>query len=210
MAFSVARKLSGRRPSKTRSPYAKSWTIAAPVSAANAHRLGEDARRRGDGAGVGRVVEVDGGDVVPRRLVPLRRPAAFGVEAERLEPRAGERDAGRVVGIAGIREQHAAAALGEHHRQLDERRLRSGHDRDLGLWIELDAVDGSVALGDRLPQRGQAAKRGVAVCPLLERHFGEALDDVGRRPDLGIPAAEIHERLPCCLRPPPLPGRGVR
>ena len=45
---------------------------------------------------------------------------------------------------------------------------------------------------DRLPQLGQAAKRGIAVGPMLGGDLREPLDHVRRRPDLGIATAEIH------------------
>src|SRR5947209_5629962 len=105
-APSAARKLSGRRPSKTRSPYAKSCTTAA-----------------------------------------------------------------------------------------HERRFRPRDDCDLPLGIELDPVDVSVALGDRVLELGQPTEGRVSVLVVVARGLDEAADDDFRRRNVGIAAAEIHERL---------------
>ena len=65
------------------------------------------------------------------------------------------------------------------------------------MRVELDAVDLRVARGDRLPQLGQAREGRVAVHRrgLLARGLGEGLDDVRRRRDVGIAAAEVDQRL---------------
>ena len=106
----------------------------------------------------------------------------------------GERHARRVVRVARVGKQHRRAALGEREAELDDRRLGSGSDRDLALGIELDAVLGRVAGGDRLPQRAQAAEGRVPVCARVPGRLGESLDDVGWRTDLGVAATQIEDR----------------
>jgi len=85
--------------------------------------------------------------------------------------------------------------LGEHERKLDDRGLGAGDDGNFRVGIELDAVVGSVPVGERLAQLRQAAKRRVSV---NIRPLGAAcqhLDNVRRRPGLRIPAPQIEERL---------------
>ena len=162
-------------------------------------RLGEHTGWGRDGGGVRGVVEVDGGDVVPRRTGPVG--AAVRGERQRDPLGAGQRDGGVVVGIAGIRQQDPVAALREHERELDERRRRPRQERDLALRIELDAVDGRVALRDRAPGRLQPREGRIAVDGggRLARRLDERLDDVRRRRHVGVAAADVdHVR----------PGRG--
>src|SRR5205807_8940229 len=74
---------------------------------------------------------------------------------------------------------------------LDDRGLRPGHDRDLALGVELDAVDVAVAAGDRLAQAWEAAEGRVAVHVRPGSRPLQRLDDVRRRADLRIAAAEV-------------------
>jgi hypothetical protein len=117
------------------------------------------------------------------------------VERQHPEPRSRHRDPRRVVRVAGVREDDGRPALGEREAELDDRGLRAGHDGDLALGVELDAVLRRVARGDRLAQTAQAAKGRVAVRPWIASGLRERLDDVGWGADLGIPAAQIEERL---------------
>ena len=115
--------------------------------------LVEDTGRRADRAGVRRVVEVQ------RRRLARKRGEVGRVRIGRVQPGpldacAGERYAGVVVGVAGIGEHDLAAAVGEHECELRDGRLRAGHDGDLPLRIELDSVERSVALRQRLLQLG--------------------------------------------------------
>jgi hypothetical protein len=104
-----------------------------------------------DGARVRGVVQVDGCDLVSRRAREVGLPVRTGVERYGLEPSPGERWPGGVVRIPRIRQHNGRAALGQHQRKLDDRRLRSRDDRELRVRIKLDAIDGPVALRDRLP-----------------------------------------------------------
>ena len=97
------------------------------------------------------------------------------------EPRAGERDAGRVVGIARVRKQHGRSALGGHEGQFDECRLRPGEDGHLVIGVEADAVDGRVPVRDRLLQLGQAAEGRVPVRAPVPDGGRELFDPVGDR-----------------------------
>ena len=148
-----------------------------------------------DRARVGGKVEEERGDVVARRSVEVGSPAGLAVERHVSGRGAGERRPGRVVRVVGVGEDDRLPALGSDERELADRRLRPGHDRDLGVRVELDAVDVAVPSRDRLPQRGQPAKRRVSVSRRLVRRLGERVDHVLRRPDLGIPAPEVDERL---------------
>ena len=107
----VARKLSGSRPSKTRSMYAASCDDRGARALGVGDRGLERAGRRADRARVRRVVEERGrrGPARRRSRAPSRRRG----RAAAAELGAGERDAGRVVGVAGIREQDRVAALRE-------------------------------------------------------------------------------------------------
>ena len=74
--------------------------------------------------------------------------------------------------------------------------LRARHDRDLALGIELDAVVGAVALGDRGAQVRVALERRVAVDgdrAGLERRLPQRRDRVGRRRQVGVAPAEVDE-----------------
>ena len=159
-----------------------------------------DRRREGalghaDRARVRGVVQEDAGDVVARRGGEVGRPARVAVERHVAGASRRERGPGRVIRVVRIREDDRRPALGEHERELADRRLRPRHDRDLGVRVELDAVELRVASRDRLAQRRQPAKRRVPVSRLLIRRLAERVDHVLRRPDLGVPAPEVDERL---------------
>ena len=154
-------------------------------------RLGRRAHR----TGVGRIVEIDGGDAVPRGAVEVGCPSVSGVERQRNDVGAGKRGARGVVGVARIREQKGGPPLGRHERCLDERRLRPRKDSDLTFGIEGDAVVGGVAAGDRGAEPRKPTERRVAVHGRPAGGFDEALDDMVGRTDLGIAAAEVDERL---------------
>ena len=102
-----------------------------------------------------------------------------------------------IVRVAGIGQRDRVAGSGDTERDLDQRGLRARDDGDLPVRIELDAVDVRVALGDRLAELGQAREGRVPVHRrgLLARGFDEGVDDVRRRRDVGIAAAEIDQRL---------------
>ena len=134
-------------------------------------------------------------DVVPWRRLPVRRPAELRVEAKQLQPRSGERDAGRIVGVAGVGEKNGAAALHEDERELDDRGLRPRNDRDFLVGVELHAVQGCVAIGDRAPQLRQAAKRRVPVRAAIPGGGRQALDHVRRWAHLRIAATEVDDGL---------------
>ena len=86
---------------------------------------------------------------------------------------------------------------GNTERDLDQRGLRARDDGDLAVRIELHAVDVGVALGNRLAELGQAREGCISVHGrrVLARGFDQGVDDVRRRRDVGITAAEIDERL---------------
>jgi hypothetical protein len=109
--------------------------------------------------------------------------------------RGGEGGAGGVVRVAGIRQQERAPAFDEHEGELDDRGLRARDHRDLAHGIELDAVHTPVALGNRLLQRGQAAKGRVSVAPLPPRGLRQPVEHVQWRPYLRISAREVDQRL---------------
>jgi DNA helicase TIP49 (TBP-interacting protein) len=81
--------------------------------------------------------------------------------------------------------------------EVDDRGLRARDDGDLALGLQVDAVRVGVAVGDRLLQGGEAGEGRVAVDARvgIARDLGEALDDVGRRPYLGVAAGEVYEWL---------------
>ena len=70
-----------------------------------------------------------------------------------------------------------------------------GDDGDLAGGIELHPVDVAVAGGDGLLQLGHPAELGVAVRAVVRGRALSRLDHVRGRPDLGVPAAEVDERL---------------
>ena len=119
-----------------------------------------------------------------------------GVEWHGREAGAGQRNARGVVGVVGVGQQNRVALLGERERQLGESGLRSRHDCDLGLGIDLDAVLAPITGGERLAAAPHPADRGVAVGAGVDSPFAECLDDVGRRADVGVAAAEVDERRP--------------
>ncbi len=156
----------------------------------------EGALGRADRAGVRGVVQEDGGDVVARRGGEVGRPAGRAVERHEPHASPGERGPGGVVGVVGVGEDDRRPALGEHERELADRSLRPRHDRDLGVRVELDAVERGVASRNRLAQRGQPPKGWVPVRGGLVRRRSESVDHVLRRPNLGIPASKVNEWLP--------------
>ena len=159
-------------------------------------RLGEDAGRSRDGGRVRGIVEVDRGDAFPRRA----RPVGAAVLAERERDPLGARQCDRrvVVGVAGIGQQDPLAALREHERELDERRRRPRQERDLALGVELDAVDGGVAVRDRLLRRREPREGRIAVDGgrRLARRFDQRLDHVWRRRHVGVAAADVDHVRP--------------
>ncbi len=186
----------GRRPSKTMSPYAKSWMTSAPVwfpysTAAAKVPSGTQTAHGLDGKLRKTAAMSSRGAASKSGAQPASRSSGtYPVAAP------GQRRPGRVVGVVGVGEDDRLPTLGRDERELADRRLRPGHDRDLGVRVELDAVDVGVASRDRLPQRGQPPKRRVPVSRRLVRRLGERVDHVLRRPDLGVPAPEVDERLP--------------
>ena len=157
------------------------------VGAVVARPPGEDAFRRDDGAGVRGVVQVERTSRCARELRPGRRerPSVASASATR----------GEVVRVAGVGEQDGVAALREHEAELDERGLRARHDGDLARGVELHAVDVAVARGDRLLQLRHARGTGVPVRAVVRGRALSRLDHVRGRPDLGVAAAEVDERL---------------
>ena len=174
--------------------YAASWTTAPPVRPAQRTAAVERAGGRTDRARVRRVVEVERRRV--GRLVQVGGPAGVGPERDGLELRARERRPGGIVGIERVGQQDPLPFVGQRQRELAERRLRARDDRDLALGIELDAVHVAVARRERLLRAGEAPDRGVAVHVGAGSALRQRLDDVRRRPDLGIAAAEVDERRP--------------
>ena len=152
--------------------------------------------RRADRAGVGGVVQEDGGDVLAGRLAEVGPPAGAAVERHVAGLSRRERRPGGVVGVVGVGQHDRRPALSEHERELADRSLRPRHDRDLGVRVELDSVERGVASRNRLAQRRQPTKRRVPVRGGVVRRRSERVDDVLRRPDLRIPAPKIDERLP--------------
>ena len=155
----------------------------------------ERALGHADRAGVGRIVQEDGGDVVAGRGGEVGRPARVPVERNVAGVSPGERGPGRVVGVVGVGQDDRRPALGKHERELADRSLRPRHDRDLGVGVELDAVERGVAIRNRLAQRGQPPKGRVPVRGRLVGRRSERFDHVLRRPHLRIPASKINERL---------------
>ncbi len=149
----------------------------------------EDAGMGADGAGVRGEVEVQPGG--GWKTVEIRLPAGGRIERDEPEIGTGQRDPGGVVGVVGVGEQDRPAALAQHQRQLEQGLLPAGHDGDLAVRVELDAVLGAVPAGDRLPERRQAVEGGIAVAVGAGRRLRQRLDDVRGRPRLGVAAAEI-------------------
>ena len=122
-------------------------------------RLLEGPVRRGDGSRVGRVVEVDGGDVLGGSLREVGRPAVPRIERDVGDVSPGERRPGRVVRVVRVGQHDRLPLLGEREAELDDRGLRPRDNRDLGVRIERHAVLEPVPVGEGRPQLGQAAKR---------------------------------------------------
>ena len=108
-----------------------------------ANRCLERAGRSADRARIRRVVEVERRR--RGRRIQVRRPAGVGLERHRLQPSARERETRGVVGVVRVGQQNRVAVVGERQRELDDRRLRAGDERDLPFRVELDAVDVAVA-----------------------------------------------------------------
>ena len=68
--------------------------------------------------------------------------------------------------------------------------------------VERDAVDGAVAVGDRLLGHGEAADRRVPWTSGRFAPAAERIDDVLRRARLRVAAAEVDERRPGPVAPP--------
>ena len=163
-------------------------------------RLLEESRRRAHGARVRRVVEVDGRRRrAPRRSrAPSRRPgraAAGRARRRRARPPTGSpgstdraagscRRAARATAPARRSPSSCPGRPRPRARGRARRRRRRGSARD------------------RLAQPRQPAERRVAVHVRPSRGGAQRLDDVRRRPDLGVPAAEVDDRRPL------LRGRG--
>jgi hypothetical protein len=101
----------------------------------------------------------------------------------------------RPVRVVRIGQDDGLTLVGEHERELDNRRLGARDDGDLGVRVELDSVVRAVAVGQSFPQLGKATKRRV---PVNVRPLGasrQCVDDVRWRPGLGISAPEINERF---------------
>ena len=142
----VARKLAGRRPSKTRSPYAKSCMTQDAIALRPANGLVEQALRGRCGRRVRRVVQV-------HRI-------GRGVEAaERHAGRTRERDGREVVGIAGVGQDDRAATLDRAERELHQSRLRARQHRHLAGGIQLDAVEIAIARSDRFLESRAGLRR---------------------------------------------------
>jgi hypothetical protein len=113
-----------------------------------ADRIGKDPLGGGQAGRVRGVVQVDGGRGRHRGEIGPR------LDRKRHHLCVGECGAGQVVGIAGVWQQQRRASLDDAERKLGERRLDSGHDRHLARGIELDSINGPVAVRDRLLELG--------------------------------------------------------
>ena len=163
----------------------------------------EGPRRLARRARVGGVVEDHERRALGAQRVEVGLPAGGGVERQRHRARAGEGDGGEVVGIAGVgqRDRLAGPRAGEHGEH--DPGLRPGHDRDLAVGIELDAVVGAVALGDRLAQLGAALERRVAVHAARRRELGlQRLERERRRRQVGVAAPEVDQARARAARAP--------
>jgi hypothetical protein len=133
-------------------------------------------------------------------------PACAGIEPQGHRRRARQGDAGEVVGIPGVRNEHRVTARGGGDRGEHDPRLRPRDDGDLALGVELDAVVGRVAARDRLARRRPPVEGRVAVHrgrPDLQRGRAQRLQRPSRRRQVGVPSPEVDE-----ARPGPRPGRG--
>ena len=160
-------------------------------------RLLEDTVRNARRERVGRVVQIERSRA-RRRGVPVR--SRVGAERKQLEFCVRERDGGAVVGIARVGEHDRVALLDARLRELHQPGFRAGQDRDLGRRIDLDAVQVAVARCDRLLQRRQPCEGRVAVRVRPPRRAVERLRDMRRRPDVGIAAPEVDQRLAVARR----------
>ncbi len=158
----VARKLSGARPSKTRSMYAASWTIAVPVRWAYATAASNEPGRRADRARVRRVVQVQrrgrrrGVEIGRPRRLPGRAGRARARLPRARRPRGSRGSTGRAAGSS-------RPAFGERHRRA--RRSRSScpararpRARDRARRRRRRGSG-----GDRLAQPPEPAERRVSV-----------------------------------------------
>ena len=173
-----------------------------PRPVAVGDRLLEQPGRGADGTGVRRVVQERGRR--RRRRVELGAPPRGRVERQQADVGARQRGARGIVGVVRVGQEDRVTSSGERGRELDDRRLRSRHDRDLAVRVDGRAVDGAVAFGDRLAQARKAPDRGVAVDIRAGGRRPEGLDHVRRRPDLGIAAPEVDDG-PAAVGAPPRP-----
>ncbi len=114
--------------------------------------------------------------------------------AERIGDRGGPREIDHrfVDGEAGVGIQDLGAGVAEHQRGERHRHLAAGHDDDLA-GRDLHAEPPRRVGGDRLAQRGDAARGRVAVVAVAEGP-ARGLDDVRRRREIGLADTEVDHR----------------
>jgi hypothetical protein len=83
--------------------------------------------------------------------------------------------------------------LGEHERELDNRRLGTRDYGDVGIRVELDAVVRAIAASEGLPQFRQPAERRVPMNVGPLDAACQCLDDVRRGPSFRVSTPEIDE-----------------
>ena len=130
-----------------------------------------------------------------RRIIEIHGVAGHVEVRERRHLRARQRDGREVVRVAGVGQDDRAAALDRAEGELHQAGLRPRQDGHLACRVELDAIQVAIARGDRLLQRRQAGEGRVAVDVRTGGGGRKRLDDVRRRPDLRVPAAEIDQGL---------------
>src|SRR5207302_9323425 len=97
---------------------------------------------------------------LPLELVDVEAEVIALAERDRHRSAAGQRDQRGIDRIAGVGDYHLHATLDQGKHGEEEHVLRAGdHDHLLGLDIYL--VPAPDPVGDRLPGRHQAARRGV-------------------------------------------------
>ena len=143
---------------------------------------------------VGRAVDDDQPGAIRdlgEHLLGREREAALLVERDRHRLGAAELDHRAIDRKARVRIHDLGARLAEHGDREVHRDLAAGHDHD-PVGVDLDAAILRDVLGDRLAQRQDAVRRGVAVMAVGQRLLRRG-DDVLRRREIRLADAEIDD-----------------
>ena len=127
----------------------------------------------------------------PERLLGGERKAVLLADRHRNRPRPGILDHRAIDRKTGIGIEDVGARLAEHQDRHEHRRLAAGQDHHL---VGRDAHREALVQvgGDRLAQRRDPDRRGVAVMAVAQRLDGRLDDELGSA-EIGLADAEVDD-----------------